>query len=98
MTEATGKGRGGPRPGAGRPAAISLRQRLLIGKACEKDWQKWVEIYRGARPYRRRDWVLDKHAGKASEFFGKPVSRRFVEACWTRWRKFAATNAHLPSD
>lgn len=88
--------RGGARPGAGRPAIVSLRQRLLIGRACEKDWQQWVELYDGWRPYGHRERILDKHTEKASDFFGKTVSKRFVESCWTQYRKFAATGDELP--
>ncbi len=86
---------GGARPGAGRPAIVSLRDRLLIGKACEKDWQKYVDLG-GARPYRHRGFIISKHATRAGWAFDKKLSERFVESCWSRYRKLIKDGGEVP--
>jgi len=87
--------RGGKRNGAGRPATLPLRQRLLIGKACERDWQQ-RQYFSDSRPYRVRERVIDGHVKKIEWHFGISVSARFVESCWTRYRKFARSGEELP--
>ncbi len=57
-----------------------------------------VELYENQRPYGYREQILDNHVVKVSHFVGKNVSKRFVESCWTLYRKFQATGAALPLD
>jgi len=90
--------RGGVRVGSGRPATVTLRQRLLIGKACEKEWQLELTFSNGKRPYGKRQSILAWQTGRVGDFFGKEVSCRFVESCWTKYRKFSKTGQDLPID
>lgn len=82
--------RGGARRGAGRPTALSMKQRLQIGAACERDWLEW-HFGGDIRPYRVRENIIDKHVGHIKYQYGIEVTPRAVASWWTLFRKSRET-------
>jgi hypothetical protein len=78
--------RGGARRGAGRPPSLPLKQRLQVGKACERDWNK---MYFGGdvRPYRAREQIIDQHVSGVEYVFGIKVTPRAIASWWALFRK-----------
>lgn len=78
--------RGGKRPGAGRPPKLPMKQRMMVGAACERDW---LELYFGGaiRPYSVREEIIDRHVKYIEWRYGEKVTPRAVASWWSMFRK-----------
>jgi hypothetical protein len=74
---------------------LSFRDRLLIGKVCQLEWERYYDSS-GLRPYRVRERILAWQATRAGWYFNATFTPRFVESCWTLYRKLVANGGEIP--
>lgn len=76
---------GGKRANAGRRCSLTLKQRLQIGAACERDWLR--AFTHGTRPYRWRQHIIHRHIYRVKQQFDVELSERTVVSYWASFRK-----------